>query len=75
MNIESRVISTEYLAASGFICLGCEDGVTRILSTTKKAVQYSLVKDDKSPVMSIASTSSSSTIKNTVMVAHAGGTL
>ena len=75
MNIESRVIATEYLPASGFICLGCEDGITRILSPTKKAVQYSLVKDDKSPVMSIASTAPNSTIKNTVMVAHSGGTL
>lgn len=63
------------MPASGFFCLGCEDGVTRVLSTTKKAVQYSLVKEDKSPVTCIASTSATSMIKNTIMVTHSGGTL
>lgn len=52
------------------VALGCEDGSTRILSPSKKAVQYTLNKDDKSPVMSIASVGANSMIKNTVLVAH-----
>lgn len=75
ITLETPVLSSEYLHSTGLICFGCEDGTTRIFSPTKKAVQYTLVKDDKSPVMCIASTSPSSIIKNTVMVVHTGGTL
>lgn len=63
------------MPASGFYCLGCEDGITRVFSTSKKAIQFNLVKEDKTPVTCIASTSASSAIKNTVMVTHSGGTL
>lgn len=63
------------MPAAGLFCLGCEDGTVRVISVAKKALQYTLVKEDKSPVTSIASTSSTSMIKNTIMVTHSGGTL
>jgi hypothetical protein len=44
-------------------------------SLPKKAQHCILVKEDKSPVTCIASTSSSSMIKNTIMATHSEGTL
>lgn len=38
-------------------------------------MQYELYKEDRTPVTSVATASDASSIKNTVMVTHSGGTL
>lgn len=57
------------------MCAGCEDGVTRVISTSKWNVQYKLCRDDKTPVMGLAASPDSIGIKNSVMCVHSGGTM
>lgn len=75
LNFENSVLCSGYLASPDLIVLGGSDGVVKVVSESKQAIQYELVKDDRTPVTSLSTTSSSSSIKNTVMIAHSGGTL
>lgn len=58
-----------------FLAIGCEDGSTRIMSTTKGDIQYVLKGIDHSPVSSLSINKNSSNIKNAVMATHTDGTL
>ena len=75
IKLESTAYATEFLPSDNLLCLGCSDGVTRVVSTTNTKVQYKLCKNDTSPVVGLACCPDGSSIKNGVMVIHASGTL
>lgn len=75
ITLESPAYCTEFLPSDNLICLGCGDGVTRVLSSSSGKVQYNLCKNDTSPVVGLACCPEGSSIKNSVMAIHASGTL
>lgn len=70
-SVPSLPLSLEYLSSKAFVCVGCEDGITRVVSTTKWDMQYKLINEDKSPVMGLAtSCDTANNIRNALMVVH-----